>query len=213
MAEEDRGGQAGLIVYADYVCPYCALAEAALAQLRAEGTAIEARAFELWPVPQPLPDLERPYFTDAWDRRVMPLARAFGVEGLQRPRFAARTRKAHEAALFARDKGVGEQMRAALYRAYFEQARDIGRIDVLVEVGAEIGLNRTEMKAALDVDKYTESVASAAADAVALGINAVPAYLVGEHGAPRLVVGMRSADELRALLGVDAAACVKGDME
>lgn len=201
MAEKDRSGRADLIVYADYVCPYCYLAEVALAPLRVEGAVVNAQPFELWPAPHPLPDLRKPYFVEGWERQVLPLARAFGAEAMQRPVVAARTRKAHEAAMFAREQGAGDEMHAAIYRAYFEEARDIGRIDVLVDVGAAVGLNRSELKVALDIDKYTDLVAAAVARAFELRIAAVPAYVVpGVDDAPRIVTGVRSTDELRALV-------------
>jgi predicted DsbA family dithiol-disulfide isomerase len=198
---------ADLIVYADYACPFCYLADAALAPLRAEGVRIESRAFELRPAPVPLPGMHEPYFRTGWTRGVVPLARDLGVHGLRQPRFATRTRKAHEAAAFAREHGAGDAMHRALYEAYFVEQRDIGRIDVLVAIGAAAGLDGLALRIALDVDRYAEQVVAQEAEARRLGITAVPAHLArADDGRYRLMTGVRATDELRALIGVGSAA-------
>ena len=205
---------ADLIVYADYACPFCYLADAALAPLRAEGVRVESRAFELRPAPVPLPSMDEPYYRTSWMRGVVPLARQLGVHGLRQPRFATRTRKAHEAAAFARERGAGEAMHRALYEAYFVEQRDIGRIDVLVAVGTAIGLDGMALRIALDVDKYAEQVMAQEAEAQRLGITAVPAHLArGDDGRFRLMMGVRATDELRALIVVGSAAGTHEDEE
>src|SRR5690606_30030685 len=120
-----------LVVYADYVCPYCYLAEAGVARLRRDGlVSVEGAAFELRPAGTPLPAADAEWMRNAWTRQVEPLARELGVE-MSYPAVVTRTRKAHEAAAYARAEGRWEAMHAALYRAYWVEGRDIGRIDVL----------------------------------------------------------------------------------
>ncbi|NLG63821.1 MAG: hypothetical protein GX539_16405, partial [Candidatus Cloacimonetes bacterium] len=139
MKEAAGAAGADLIVYADYVCPFCYLGELAIAPLRDEGVRIENRPFELRPKPTPLPDMDAPYFREGWERSVLPIAAELGVTGMKRPTLATRTRKAHEAAAFAREHGAGAAMHRAIYEAYFLEQRDIGRVDVLVEIGASVG--------------------------------------------------------------------------
>lgn len=205
---------AELIVYADYACPFCYLADAALAPLRAEGVRVESRAFELRPAPVPLPSIDEPDFHTGWMRGVVPLARQLGIHGLQQPRFATRTRKAHEAAAFAREHGAGDAMHRALYEAYFVEQRDIGRIDVLVAIGTAVGLDSMALRMALDVDKYAAQVVAQEDEAQRLGITAVPAHLArADDGRYRLMMGVRATDELRALVAVGSGAGTQGDEE
>lgn len=212
MAGADRTEESDLIVYADFVCPYCYLAEAAIRPLIEDGVRVDARAFELRPAPQPLPDMEARYFVEAWERSVLPLAQELGVRGMKRPRIAPRTRKAHEAALYARDRGVGDAMRLALYKAYFEHERDIGRVDVLVEVGTSIGLETAALKVALDVDKYTDAVLDMENEARLDRISGVPAMIkAGVDGRRRMMLGVRSTDELRTLLSAGVSTRSNGD--
>ncbi|MGH7444670.1 MAG: DsbA family oxidoreductase, partial [Longimicrobiales bacterium] len=192
----------------------CYLAEAVIAPLRADGVRIDARAFELRPAPMPLPSMEKPYYRTSWERGVLPLAERLGVHGMRRPVFATRTRKAHEAVCFAREHDADDALRHALYEAYFVEQRDIGRIDVLVGIGAAVALEPLALKVALDVDKYTGQVVAQEAEAQRLGVTVVPAQLVpGADGVGRIMMGVRTTDELRALLAAGNSARIHGEDE
>jgi predicted DsbA family dithiol-disulfide isomerase len=184
-----------VVTYQDYVCPFCYVAEAPLARLRADGVRLERRAFELCPSPLPLaravPD--RP----AWDEAVAPLATRLGVE-IRWPPQPARTRKAHEAAAHARTLGLLEEMHAAIFRAHFVEGRDIGRIDVLAAIGGEIGLDAGDLRFALGADRWTEQVVADGRAAAALGIDAVPAFVRDTAAGVEALLGVRDHETLRA---------------
>jgi predicted DsbA family dithiol-disulfide isomerase len=97
------------------------------------------------------------------------------------------TRKAHELHAFASARDLGDRVRAAIFEAYFDAGRDIGRVDVLVDVAAAAGIDRTEAKAVLDVDRHGAEVAAVRAEAVELGVDDVPTVRVDgrlERGFP-----------------------------
>jgi len=48
--------------------------------------------------------------------------------------------KPAEAYLLAEEAGKGEEMKKALFRAYFAESKDIGKVEVLDGIAAEIGL-------------------------------------------------------------------------
>ncbi|HYJ81166.1 MAG TPA: DsbA family protein [Longimicrobiaceae bacterium] len=184
-----------VVVWSDFTCPWSYVTEAALRRLEDEGRAAPRyAAFELYPAPAPLPPPDA-----EWPDALRDLARAAGVE-LRPPVAAARTRKAHEAALFAAAKGAGRAMREAIFAAYFRDGLDVGRIDVLIELGAELGLDRSEMKAVLDIDALTGRVLGEAAAARRLGVDAVPSLVIGEGTAATLMVGAQSREALREAL-------------
>jgi predicted DsbA family dithiol-disulfide isomerase len=195
--------QRRLVVFADYVCPFCYLAESALTRLRrAHGVEVEAAAFELRPPGSPLSAVDVPWPREDWQAVVLPLAAELKVP-ITYPSLSTRTRKAHEAVAYARSVGLHEPLHEALYRAYWEDSRDIGRIDVLMEIGAAVGLDRTALKVALDIDQWTDRVVQNRVSATQLGLTAVPAYLLHARGGDgpvtgELRVGMQRYDELRA---------------
>jgi len=192
-----------LIVIADYACPFCCLAEHGVARLRSEGRVVEGAAFELRPAGTRLADPNAAWLIEAWRSQVEPLAAAAGIV-LRRPTFMTRTRKAHEAAAYARSEGVYEAMHGAIYRAYWQEARDIGRIDVLVDIGREAGLDAGGLRVALDIDQWTARVEQDEAWAMQLRVSGVPAYVKVGAGngdmpvAADLRVGLQRYEELRA---------------
>jgi predicted DsbA family dithiol-disulfide isomerase len=191
---------ARLVVFADYVCPFCYLAETQVARLRAEGVAVQGAAFELRPAGTPLPSLRERYMHDSWRLLIEPLREELQVS-MRFPTVSTRTRKAHEAAAWARERDAFDRMHEAIYRAYWEDAADIGRIDVLTEIGAGVGLDRSELRVSLDIDQFTERVEQDRAWAARLQLGGVPAYLLqadGSDAGVELRTGMLRYDELKA---------------
>jgi len=185
-----------VVVFSDFTCPFCHVSEAALRRLEDEGLAAPRyAAYELYPAPAPLP--AAPSAGDVEAAR--PLADELGAP-LTPPPLVPRTRKAHELAKFAAGKGVERAMREALFAAYFGQGRDIGRVDVLVELAAGLGLDPTEAHVVLDVDTFADAVAADAALARRLGIAAVPALVVGGGADAELLVGAQPVADLREVL-------------
>ena len=175
-----------ITVWSDYVCPFCYLEEPVLEQLREEyGERLEVdwRAFELRPEPVPTLDPDGAYLHTVWNRSVYPMAEQRGMT-LRLPPVQPRSRKALEAAELAREQGRYEAMHHALFRAFFEEGRDIGDPEVLVEVGESVGLDGQALRAALEEGRYTEKVLADERLAEVVGVRAVPTLLVGAAGRP-----------------------------
>jgi predicted DsbA family dithiol-disulfide isomerase len=138
--------------------------------------------YELRPEPEPLPrmegsDLER--FRGNWERGVAPLAERYGLE-MHFPPYKPRSRWAHEAAEFARDRDQFDAMRSALFQTFFVANRNIGEIEVLSDVAAGLGLDGQELRAALDEGRYTQRVRELEAISWQLGVRAVPTMVFGD---------------------------------
>ena len=144
-------------VWSDYVCPYCFLEMPVLERIRSEhGSAVDIRwhAFELRPEPTPTLDPAGDYLKTTWARSVYPMAEERGMV-LHLPPVQPRSRKAMEAAEFARDAGCFEAMHDALFRAFFEEGRDLASTDVLVAIGHAQGLDGHALRTALEEGTYT----------------------------------------------------------
>lgn len=176
-------------IFADFTSPFCYVTEAGLAVVaRTRPLEVREKAFELYPAPRPL--LNSP--PDARElEQVAPLAAELQLE-LRSPAFLPRTRKAHEAAHFARARGSGEPMRRALYAAYWKEGRDIGRIDVLMALAGEVGIDATELKIALDIDLHRDDVLADEEQARRLGVVRVPTLYLGKGAQARVLQGARS---------------------
>jgi predicted DsbA family dithiol-disulfide isomerase len=127
------------------------------------------RAYELRPDPIPALDPDGEYLHRVWSASVYPMARSLGMT-LRQPPVHPRSRQALEAAEFARERDRFDAMHDALFRAFFEEGRDIGDVEVLLDVGGSVGLEREGLRLALDGGRYTEKVVSDGRLATKLGV-------------------------------------------
>jgi predicted DsbA family dithiol-disulfide isomerase len=143
--------------------------------------AVEWLPYELRPAPAPLPDIagpDGPRYRANWERGVAPLAEQFGVEMHFTP-IKPRSRLAHEAAEAARAQVRFEAMRVALFRADIVDSRDIGQLEVLIEIGREVGLDAERLRDELERGVYTERVEQLESIALEIGVRAVPTIVIG----------------------------------
>jgi predicted DsbA family dithiol-disulfide isomerase len=93
------------------------------------------------------------------------------------------TVKAHELLHFAKAKGMQHAMEERLMSAYFTEGKHVGRIDDLVALAAEVGLDADEAREALEQETYLDAVRQDQAQARAYGIQGVPFFVIdGQYG-------------------------------
>jgi len=175
-----------LDVWSDYVCPFCYLEEPIFAQLRDEfGNNVDVnwQAFELRPEPVPTLDPDGEYLHAVWNASVYPMASERGMN-LKLPPVQPRSRRAFELAEFARDKGRFDETHRALFKAFFEEGKDISDLGVLGEIAELVGVDPEEAKTAIELGTYQERVIDQQRRATALGIRAVPTILLSSAGMP-----------------------------
>jgi predicted DsbA family dithiol-disulfide isomerase len=171
-------------VWSDYVCPFCYLELPILDRLQAEmgeALTITWHAFELRPEPIPTLVPDGHYLRSTWTRAVYPMAEARGLP-LRLPPVQPRSRKALEAAEHARQIGRFDALHRALFQAFFEQGRNIGRDDILLDIANLQGIETVDLSDALEEGRYTQNVTDDEALAHALEITAVPALLLRKSG-------------------------------
>lgn len=185
-------------VFSDYVCPFCYLAEQPLADA-VEGRAVEVmwQPFELRPEPAPTLQPEGDYLQSTWREVVYPAAERMGVP-IVLPDVSPQpySRLAFEGYQFASEHGLGQRWTERMFRAFFVERRDIGRLDVLADVAADLGLDVDAFRSALESGSYTDVHQQALQRAGKLNITAVPTFLVGD----RRIEGMTSVEQLVQLI-------------
>jgi predicted DsbA family dithiol-disulfide isomerase len=107
-------------------------------------------------------------------------AKALGLTMIDREILPS-TRRAHEAAEFARDRGLLEPMHAALLRRYWTSGEDLYDLRVLRAAATEVGLDADELERAIQGKSYTATVEKAVAEAQQLGVRAVPLFVVRDE--------------------------------
>ena len=191
-----------LKIASDFVCPYCYVLEAMLEQLRSElDIEIEYLPFELTEPPKPQVDTYNdPERRARYARELEPLCQKVGLRMCLPPKVAPRpyTRLAFRGLYAARERGVEEAYCRRIFRAYFEEERDIGDLEELVSLAAEVGLEPDTFRSALEGEKWAEEEQQAVRHTKQdLQVCVVPTVFLGEH---RLEGGTQSVQELKEWL-------------
>lgn len=220
-------------IYSDVMCPWCLIGYGqltkALAELDGEiGGVIRWRPFELNPDMPPEGEgqeahLQRKYRRPAEEGAALrgqmkAIAESAGVslsyegEGEAPPAMMWNTRDAHKLLAFALEQAgpeVQTTLKLALFRAHFNERRNLGNRSVLLDIAAAAGLHRDAAKAALDDPDLEARVIAEEAQAWDMNISGVPAmivegkFLIPGAQAPEVYVNAlrRVAEKVRAAAG------------
>ncbi len=164
------------------------MAESSLDSLRkTRAVAVEWRAYELHPDNTPAlpPEVEAAYrqrLAAGWPRVEQIARERFGLElkRMEEPRTRS-TRRAHVGAKYAAEQGHGEEYHRAVFRAHWQELRDISSVDTLVAIATALGLDEAAFRAALDDARYVTAVETDEYWAWQQELGGVPAFIFGEH--------------------------------
>ena len=178
-------------IYSDTVCPWCYVGKKRFelaARARPDiGFDVRWMPFELNPT---LPEggVEREaYLAEKFGdpTRVQAMQARLRELGLMRDiqfrfdlsRRMPNTRASHALLAFAGEHGDQDTTSEALFKAYFEQGRDIGNRAVLVEIGAGAGLDAAELARALEGRRHYAEIEALERRAHEWGITGVPTFI------------------------------------
>jgi predicted DsbA family dithiol-disulfide isomerase len=106
------------------------------------------------------------------------------------------SRLAQELAKWAESEGKGEPFHEAVFRAYFVDGKNIGRVDELVALAKSVGLPGKKARSALELRTLKEAVDSDWERSHTLGITGVPTFVVDNQA----TVGFQPYEELERFL-------------
>ena len=101
-----------------------------------------------------------------------------GLDYNPHPEVVPNTRRALQLAELARERGEHEAAHERLMDAYWAEALDLGDPDVLRELGEELALPAEDVEDVLTGDRYLDVIQESTRQAVSIGANAVPAFLL-----------------------------------
>ncbi|MFT9772506.1 DsbA family oxidoreductase [Brevibacterium casei] len=198
-------------VFIDYVCPFCFLIEGAIKELKRDRDVdVTIRPFELRPDPVPTLRPEDDYLPRIWKDAVYPMAERLHVP-ITLPTVSPqpRTEKAFMVLQLAQEHGRAEEYSEAMFSAFFHDDRDIGDDTVILEVAESVGLERSEVEAAVrSEERRARQQADQDHAANTVGITSVPAILVDGQ----LVRGVPSAARLKKIVDAVAESSPAGEM-
>ena len=106
------------------------------------------------------------------------------------------SRLAQELGKWADTQPGGKALHDALYKTNFVEARNIGDIDILVELAQSVGLPADEARAVLTERRFKDAIDADWAKSHRYGVTGVPTFVAGRYG----VVGAQPYEVLEQLL-------------
>jgi predicted DsbA family dithiol-disulfide isomerase len=205
-----RGSTVHVEIWSDIACPWCYVGkrrfEAALAGFEhRDGVRVTWRSFELDPAAprerahDGATHLAEKYGTSrdealAMQRRMTDVAAGEGLDfHFERAR-GANTFDAHRVLQLAAEHGLQDATKERVMRAYLTEGELISDHAALERLAVDAGLARDEVRDVLSGDRYADAVRDDERMAAALGIRAVPFFVVDRR------VGASGAQPAAALL-------------
>ena len=195
----------------DFICPWCLVADThlnqAIAQLK---SAVEIQRvwypYELNP-DMPVSGMERKtYRTNkfgSWeysqllDAKTIQVGQADGIQfRYDLMKVTPNTLKAHRMTWFAGKNGKATEMAERILKAYFTEGQDIGDVETLAALAAEVGINAQQAKAFLLSDEGVQEIRELERWASVRGGRSVPNIRIGQE----VLVGAQPVDVLLAAL-------------
>ena len=95
------------------------------------------------------------------------------------PRVTPNTMYALEATEYAQQHGKFMEFHHAAYKAYWDDRKDLGQLDVLAEVARSVSLDADEMIECLETHEFSNQVMGQYQEALQHGIRGIPTFVVG----------------------------------
>lgn len=180
-------------IWSDVRCPFCYIGkkkfEAALEKFpQKDQVRVEWKSFQLDPslkTDTSLSTLDyfvqtkgvsieqaRQMFSGATD-----MARKAGINFNIEESVPANSFMAHRLIQLAKSKDLGNEIEEALFKAHFEEAKNIDDTKVLVQVATSIGMNAEEVDSILKSDAFAYEVKQDEMEARNIGVSGVPFFV------------------------------------
>lgn len=184
-----------LDILSDPICPWCyigkARLDAALAERPDHAFTIEYHPFQLNP-DMPSAGMDRRSYLEAKFggrdaatevyAKIDAAAAESGLDidwsGIDR---TPNTLDAHRLIHWAGIEGRQLAVVSALFRAYFQESRDIGDRDVLADIADSAGLDAAAIRRLLEGDADADAIAARDAHARERGVTGVPTHIIAEQ--------------------------------
>jgi predicted DsbA family dithiol-disulfide isomerase len=198
-------------IVSDVMCPWCIVGfrqlEQALGRVGA-GAFVRWHPFELNPAMPPEGQNLTEHITEKYGstpaqsaqnrKRLTDLGAALGIAfNFTDDSRIVNTFAAHQLLDWAQEHGLQHPLKIALFAAHFTQGRDVSLADVLVDVAASVGLDKTQAAEVLESGSHAEATRARQQFWTSRGISGVPSMVFdGKY----LLTGAQGADAYAQML-------------
>jgi len=173
-------------VYYDYICPFCYLGTKRILGLSKEfNLTIDWKGIEIHPeFPPQGKKRTKTLKSKSFAETIREMAKEDNIE-IKLPGYATNSRLSLEASEFAKIKGKFLEFHIGVYEAYFLEGRNIGDIEIVLDIGEKAGLDKSELQECLSKRTMFDKIEANKKEAEDKLILGVPTFLFGDfpvHG-------------------------------
>lgn len=180
-------------IWSDVMCPFCYIGkrnfEAALGQFAdKENIEVEWKSFQL---DASIPEIANETYEEYLVKRkgmsagqvkgmlanVTASAEQAGLDYDFDKAVMVNSQKAHQLIQFAKTKNLGNEAEERLFKAFFTDGENIADIETLMRLGAEIGLDESELQSAFTDEQYRYLMEQDIQEAKNIGVQGVPFFV------------------------------------
>ena len=182
-----------VIAYSDNICPFCFIGAKRFEKLKQEvDFDIEWRGFEIHPeVPKegiPLNMIFQSLYLNKGIEYMENLGKDIGLKN--RCTMLCNSHLSLKANEFAKKHGMFNEFHLAIFKAYFEENKNIGKVNVILDIAESVGLNKQELEEYLQSDEAENILKENSKFAFKHGITGVPTFIIGDS----IIVGAQPYD-------------------
>lgn len=111
-------------------------------------------------------------------QRIQQMAKSVGLDFQFDTIISTNTFDAHRLSMFSKSQGLMHEMTERILRAYYTESQHIGDHNTLIELAAEVGLDREAVAAMLSSDDMSDVVRADEQQASELGIQSIPFFVI-----------------------------------
>jgi predicted DsbA family dithiol-disulfide isomerase len=190
-------------LFSDYICPFCYIGFQTLRKMKREfDLDVDWRGFQIhpdWPatgIPaeKVYGNMDPEARKGAWER-ISTMAADIGLT-MRPPSVLTNSHNALAATEHAIASGKGEEFEERIYRAYFEDGSNIGDVEILKNLGSDIGIDSAQIVEATSSPKVQLRLKNNAMVAHQHNVSGVPTFFIGNYP----LVGAQSEETMRKIL-------------
>lgn len=173
-----------VIVYWDYICPFCYIGKLRIDRLQEEfNVEVEWRGLEIHPeTPKEGQTLKEmginPHYIEMVRENIHKMAKELNLDLIPPPK-VSNSKMALHLAEFVKEKGRFHDYHKEVFKAYWQDEKDIGNPDILFNIIEKIGLEAKDAKKYIEEERGKQKMVEYLKEARKNGIDGVPTFIIG----------------------------------
>lgn len=184
-------------IWSDIVCPFCYIGKKRLEQALAsfphrDEVEIIWKSYQLHPqFPQDATGIPAVEYiknakgltkeeTLAMMQQVQSIGKSLEIDFDFEKSLIVNTLNGHRLIHFAQEHGLGNILKERLLKAHFSEGVDVNDTNTLVNLAAEVGMDKKEIQEMLHSDRFTYEVSQDIQEGVNLGLRGVPFFVFNQ---------------------------------